>query len=437
MGNAHGILTVDPSNIEYMLKTRFENFPKGKYFRDRFHDLLGDGIFNADSQLWKEQRRLATIEMHSNRFVKHSLKTMEDLVQNKLIKLLDVVAESGEKLDLQEMLLRFTFDNICTAALGVDPGCLGLNLPQVPFAKAFEEAAELTLIRFLVPPFVWKPMKLFGLGYEKRLKDAIAVTNDFAGKTVRDRRNELDKHGNLNGRSDLLSRLIEIEQNDCFSDKFLRDFCISLILAGRDTSSVGLAWFFWLVQKNPEVERKILMEINEVLRCRSDDNEEEVFTLEELKKMVYLQAAISESLRLYPPVPIDMKEVIEDDVFPDGSVVKKGARVLYCIFSMARMESIWGKDCLEFKPERWIENGQFSSQNQFKYAVFNGGPRLCVGKTFAYMQMKMVSASILQRYQFEVVNSHEVVPKLTTTLYLKNGLVVNLKPRLVAMNSTT
>ncbi|KAH7515637.1 hypothetical protein FEM48_Zijuj10G0047700 [Ziziphus jujuba var. spinosa] len=184
MGNAHGILTVDPSNIEYMLKTRFENFPKGKYFRDRFHDLLGDGIFNADSQLWKEQRRLATIEMHSNRFVKHSLKTMQDLVQNKLIKLLDVVAESGEKLDLQEMLLRFTFDNICSAALGVDPGCLGLNLPQVPFAKAFEEAAELTLIRFLVPPFVWKPMKLFGLGYEKRLKDAIAITNDFAGKTV-------------------------------------------------------------------------------------------------------------------------------------------------------------------------------------------------------------------------------------------------------------
>lgn len=79
----------------------------------------------------------------------------------------------------------------------------------------------------------------------------------------------------------------------------------------------------------------------------------------------------------------------------------------------------------------------FASHSQFKYAVFNGGPRLCVGKTFAYMQMKMVAASILQRYQVEVVmKSHEVVPKVTTTLYMKNGLVVNLKPRLVVTNST-
>lgn len=112
MGNAYGVLTVDPSNIEYMLRTRFTNFPNGKYFRERFHDLLRDGIFNADGEAWKEQRRLETAEMNSNRFVKHSLKTMQDLVQRKLIELFDMVAESGEKIDLQEMLLRFAFDNI-------------------------------------------------------------------------------------------------------------------------------------------------------------------------------------------------------------------------------------------------------------------------------------------------------------------------------------
>lgn len=449
MGGAHGFLTVDPSKIEYMLKTRSKNFPKGKYYRERFRDLLGDGIFNADDELWQQQRKVATVEMHSSQFVKYSLETMQDLVQQKLLKLINKLVKSGETIDLQEMLLRFTFDNICSAALGVDSGCLALDLPEVPFAKAFEEATELTLFRFLVPHFIWKPMKFLGLGFEKRLKEATKFVHDFAEKIVMDRRNELVKRGSLNGRYDLLSSLMEnIErcpkdpeivqvdnQHKHFSNKFLRDFCISFILAGRDTSSVGLAWFFWLVTKNPEIERKILREINDILSRREakDDQTsiETVFTVEELKQMVYLQGALTEALRLYPPVPIDIKEVINDDVFPDGTVVKKGARVLYCIFSMARMEWIWGKDCLEFKPERWIQNGQFVSESQFKYAVFNGGPRLCLGKSFAYMQMKMVAAAILLRYEVKVLEGQNVVPKVTTTLYMKNGLLVSFKPRLV------
>ncbi|PPS05754.1 hypothetical protein GOBAR_AA14892 [Gossypium barbadense] len=385
MGGAYGIVTTDPSNIEYMLKTNFQNFPKGNYYRERFHDLLGDGIFNADNESWMEKRQLAKHEMHS-------------------------------------------------IALGVNPGCLALDLPEVPFAKAFEEATELTLLRFLMPPFVWKALKFFGLGNERRLKEAIKVVHDFADKKVRDRRNIL---GNLSNQSDFLSRLIESEnkqgQNRHFPGNFLRDFCVSFILAGRDTTSVALAWFFWLIHKNPQVENKILAEIYEILyhpQCRTQDNIT-VFTEDGLKKMVYLQAALSESLRLYPSVPIEMKQVLEDDVLPDGTRVKKSARVFNFLFSMARMESIWGKDCLEFKPERWIKDGKFVSANQFKYPVFNAGPRLCLGKNFSYTQMKMVAASVLLRYSVKVVEGHSVVPKLTTTLYMKNGLMVTLKPRLV------
>ncbi|KAI4317331.1 hypothetical protein L6164_025206 [Bauhinia variegata] len=199
-----------------------------------------------------------------------------------------------------------------------------------------------------------------------------------------------------------------------------------------------MAWFFWLIHKNPEVENRIVIEIRKILDSRESKTKQElpnevVFTWEELKKMVYLQAAISESLRLYPSVPIDFKEAMEDDVFPDGTVIRKGDRVLYCIYSMGRTESIWGKDCLEFKPERWIKEGQFVSDSQFRYAVFNGGPRLCVGKKFAYLQMKMVAASILLRYQVCVVNGQKIIPKLTTTLYMKNGLLVTLKPRLASI----
>ncbi|WRX13943.1 Cytochrome P450 - like 10 [Theobroma cacao] len=421
MGGSYGIITVDPSNIEYMLKTNFKNFPKGKYYRERFCDLLGGGIFNSDDESWKEQRQLAKLEMHSSRFIEHSIQSMQDIVHQKLMNLLEKLANSGHCFDLQEVFLRLTFDNICTAALGIDPGCLALDLREVPFAKAFEDATELTLLRFLMPPFVWKPLKFFRLGNEKRLKEAIEVVHDFADKTVRDRRKKLDNLGNLNDHSDLLSRLMEKEIDKQGKNRQY---------PGRDTTSVALAWFFWLVHKNPEVESKILGEIYEILSHpeRRTEDDDIVFTIEELKKMVYLEAALSESLRLHPSVPIEMKQVLEDDVFPDGTRVKKGARVLHCIFSMARIDSIWGKDCLEFKPERWIKDGKFVSANQFKYAVFNAGPRLCVGKKFAYTQMKMVAASVLLRYSVKVVEGHSVVPKVTTTLYMKNGLMVTLKP---------
>ncbi|XP_043687234.1 cytochrome P450 86B1-like [Telopea speciosissima] len=419
MGGAHGIVTVDPTNIEYMLKTRFINFPKGQYYRERFSDLLGDGIFNADDDKWKEQRRAANSEMHSTRFVEYSLQTVHDLVHQKLLKLIDELVASRETVDLQEMLLRFTFDNICTVAFGVDPDCLTVHLPNIPFASAFEQATELTLWRFTVPPFVWKTTRFFRVGRERRLEKAVRIVREFAAKTVADRRIEC----RFTDGSDLLSRLMKVEEK--FSDEFLQDFCISFILAGRDTSSVALAWFFWLIHNHPHVENRILDEIN-----RIKGGGEVVFTREELKKMVYLQAALSESLRLYPAVPIDFKEVREDDVFPDGTLVRKGARVLYCIFSMARMESIWGKDCTEFKPERWINgDGELVIENQFKYPVFNGGPRLCIGKKFAYMQMKMVAASVLLRYSVEVVQGQTVAPKMTTTLYMRNGLWVTFKPR--------
>ncbi|KAF6157516.1 hypothetical protein GIB67_004454 [Kingdonia uniflora] len=426
-GGAYGIVTVDPSTIEYMLKTNFKNFPKGKYYRERFSDLLGDGIFNADGDLWKEQRRVASSEMHSTKFLEYSRQMVVNLVHQKLLKVVN--AKVGEIVDLQDIFLRFTFDNICSAAFGVNPGCLAIDLPVIQFARAFEQATEFTLFRFIVPPFVWKVMRFFKLGSEKRLKEASRVVHEFATKTVYDRRVEYYKLGSLDERSDLLSRLVEVDHEyNSFSDNFLKDFCISFILAGRDTSSVALAWFFWLVNKHLHVEKLIL---NELSMIRSGRNMDElVFTIDDMKKMEYLQAALSESLRLYPSVPINFKEVQEEDILPNGTLLRKGARVFYCIFSMARMEAIWGKDCKEFKPERWMKDGKFVDTNQYKYPVFNGGPRLCVGKKFAFLQMKMVVSSIMLRYKVGVVEGQCVVPKITTTLYMKNGLLVTFKPRL-------
>ncbi|KAM7473216.1 hypothetical protein LguiB_020459 [Lonicera macranthoides] len=113
-----------------------------------------------------------------------------------------------------------------------------------------------------------------------------------------------------------------------------------------------------------------------------------------------------------------------DDAFPDGTVLKKGTKVVYAIYAMGRMEAIWGKDCQEFKPERWLRDGRYMSESAYKFTAFNGGPRLCLGKDFAYYQMKFAAASILYRYRVKVVENHLAVPKLALTMYMKHGLKI-------------
>ncbi|KAG5620204.1 hypothetical protein H5410_005422 [Solanum commersonii] len=430
--NLNCVVTSDPRNLEYLLKTNFSNFPKGDYFRSTVRDLLGDGIFNADYDNWHKQRKPASIEFHSAKFRNMTTDSLLELVHSRLLPVLEDSIKQSNPIDLQDVLLRLTFDNVCMIAFGVDPGCLHPHLPQIPFAKAFELATEATVLRFVTPTLVWKTMRCLGLGTEKTLKHSLKKVDEFADEVIRTRKKEISI-ADSKQRSDLLTVFMGLrdEEGKLFSDKFLRDICVNFILAGRDTSSVALSWFFWLLDRNPEVEQRILAEICKILNEREDTINESplIFKPAEIKKMDYLQAALSEALRLYPSVPVDHKEVVEDDVFPDGTVLKKGTKVVYAIYTMGRMEGIWGKDCREYRPERWLRDGRYMSEPAYRFTAFNGGPRLCLGKDFAYYQMKFTAASILYRYHVKVVEGHPVMPKMALTMYLKYGLQVKLSRR--------
>lgn len=324
--NLNCVVTSDPRNLEYLLKTKFSNFPKGEYFRSTVRDLLGDGIFSADDEIWQRQRKTASLEFHSAKFRNLTTESLLELVHYRLIPVLDEYSAKQSSpavvaVDLQDILLRLTFDNVCMIAFGVDPGCLRPGLPEIPFARAFESATEATLMRFVTPTLVWKTMRYLKLGTEKTLEKAITEVQKFADEVIKTRKKELsltysDDHENQ--RSDLLTVFMGLkdEKGKPYSDKFLRDICVNFILAGRDTSSVALSWFFWLLNRNPHVEDKILAEICQILNEREDEDDNKecpkplIFKPEEVKKMEYLQAALSEALRLYPSVPVDHKEVI-------------------------------------------------------------------------------------------------------------------------------
>lgn len=248
------------------------------------------------------------------------------------------------------MFLRYTFDNICLVGFGVDPGCLAPGLPTVPFAQAFDLATEGTLTRMVVPEIFWRLQRTMGWGMEGRLAKAIAVIDKFAVDVITERRKELTQLQLQNVQDypcDLLSRFMQTTDPDGhpYTEKFLRDVTTNFILAGRDTTAIALSWFFYLITQHPRVEREILREIEATIENRKEDSQKTASALsfEELKQLDYLHAALSESMRLYPSVPIDNKDVTANDVLPDGTFVRKGTRLMYSIYSMGRMESIWAK----------------------------------------------------------------------------------------------
>lgn len=150
---------------------------------------------------------------------------------------------------------------------------------------------------------------------------------------------------------------------------------------------------------------------------------------EEINRMPYLNAVLSEALRLYPSVPLDTKVALSDDVWPDGTFVPAGTQVGYNIYAMGRDKEQWGDDAESFNPERWLEMD--APPDNHHYPVFNGGPRECLGRRLAMIEMKTCLAMLLPKMGFRLaVPEDTIVPDSQLTLGMGSGLpcFVDCKP---------
>ncbi|CAN4100755.1 unnamed protein product [Withania somnifera] len=414
------VITANPENVEYMLKTKFENFPKGKQFSTILGDLLGRGIFAVDGEMWKFQRKLASLELGSVSIRSYAFEIVGDEIRNRLIPFLESNVQKGAVFDLQDVLRRFSFDTICKFSFGMDPGCLKLSLPVSDLQVAFDLASKLSAERAMtISPLVWKIKRVLNIGSEKKLKEAIKLVDILAKEVINHKRKNV-----FSSQNDLLSRFMR----NMDDDKLLRDIVVSFLLAGRDTVASALTTFFWLLGQHPQVIDKIRAESSRIMGKKGKTT---LANFEEIREMHYLTAALHESIRLFPPVQFDSKFCQEDDTLPDGTFVAKGTRVTYHPYAMGRMESIWGQDCLEFKPERWLDDdGGFKAQCPFKYPVFQGGIRVCLGKDLAIVEMKSVALALIRQFDIQVVAKDQTpkfMPGLTATV--RGGLPIMVQER--------
>lgn len=446
------LITSDPINVHHIMSKYFSNYVKGQEFRDKFQ-AFGDGIFTADSDTWKYNRSLFHSLFKQRSFELFQEKIIHNKVETTLIPILNHVEQQGLVVDLQDVFNRFTFDNICSVVLGCDPNCLSIDFPQVACEKAFNQIEECIFYRHVVPKCVWKLQQWLQIGQEKNMTKACKIFDQFVYENIASKRKELSSKDSKNVEMvDFLTTLmredngegrVQILQSQAVTgcgeskrgegqgvqihdDKFLRDAAFNLFVAGRDTITSALTWFFWLVATNPLVEAKILEEV----KNNFGTNNEKKLDVDDLKKLVYLHGAICEALRLFPPIPFETKQAIKGDILPSGHNVEPNTTILFSLYSMGRFEDIWGKDCLEFKPERWIsERGGIVHVPSYKFISFNAGPRTCLGKDLAFVQVKMIAIAILRKYHVQLVEGHVATPCHSIVLLMKNGLKVRIRKR--------
>ncbi|KAJ6294556.1 hypothetical protein OIU76_022606 [Salix suchowensis] len=398
------LATADPANIHYIMSSNFSNFEKGPDFKKRF-DILGDGIINSDRDLWRNQRKVAQAMVNHRLFYQCLVKTVQDKVEKGLIPVLEQVSKQSLVLDLQDLFQRFTFDATCVAVTGFDPGCLSIDLPEVVFSKAMDSAMEAIFYRYILPESAWKLQRWLGVGKEKKLKKAWETLDSIIAGIISMKREELGRGNRLTEEDG--------EGIDLLTSYMKEDYDV-----GFKSDDKTQQW-------RPRLEKSCKTTLPE-----KEADKRRRFDIEEIKKLVYLHGALCESLRLYPPIHCEFKSPVRPDVLPSGHHVKSKTKIIFSLYAMGRMSSIWGDDYLEFKPERWItDKGGMKHEPSYKFFSFNAGPRTCLGKDVAFTQMKAVVAAIIYNYQVQVVDEHTITPSQSIILHMKHGMKVKLTKR--------
>ncbi|KAG4434504.1 hypothetical protein IFR05_010009 [Cadophora sp. M221] len=421
-----GVVINDPKNLEYVFKHEGV-FAKGNFFKTRSWDLFGNGIINADGELWKVQRK-AGLHFLNNA----NLKVLTDVALpaylDETVRSLSEV-EHGSVFDLEEVLHELTTQLMGRMAYNMDIH------NSDPFSKAFDYASGATGKRFQNP--LWQISEIF-LG--ERFRDSVAQVKAFGSMIVANaiqtkKRQSTGTGSALDSMSGSLinSLLDSIEDQDLVADAAL-----NYLSAGRDTTAQALTWTFYLLMRNPSKAEAVRREVVHVAeldpsfrpgtspKSSAQGADTTVFRPNALP---YVTAVFYEALRLYPPVPFELKQCEQATTLPDGTYLPKDSILVWCTWAMNRSALIWGEDAEDFKPERWLTDGVLISKPAFEFPVFNGGPRTCLGKMMAVSVAVQTIAMLQAKFEFELTDEKERISKNSLTLPMDGGLPCRVKMR--------
>ncbi len=382
-----------PEHVRYVLIEHPRNFIKPNVRNgNNLKYLLGDGLLTSDGDFHRQQRRLVQPAFHRKRVEGYA-----DVMVRFTEEMLDTW-QPGSEIDIARAMQILTLRIITKTLFNVDV----LETTRM-LGEAFNDVIENG------PRFLGRLSRLpWNRRQQKRLQGK-AIIDTFVYDLIAERRRQKQDFG------DVLSMLLE---GDALTDQQIHDQVLTFVAAGHETAQNTLSWTFCLLARNPEVMSKLRQELHTVLADRTP-------TVEDLANLPYLAAVLDESWRFYPPAWTQGRRAIEAfDMdgyhFPAGTIVMINQWVLH------HLPELWG-DPETFRPERWLDDEQ-QKIPQGAYFPFGAGPRMCIGMPFAQMEARLLVATILQRYEPQLVPGFPVVLQPRVTIRPKYGMRMILQP---------
>ena len=388
LARARGLLIYHPDAIEEVLVVRHRDFTKTQGIR-LLRALVGDGLFLAEGDLWLRQRRLMQPAFHRQRIAGYG-----EVMAAYATRQADGWRD-GAVVEIHDAMMAVTRDIVARTLFDADVFEEARAIAEAAHTASEYFGSRLGSLLQLVPMWVPTPANL-------EVRRAIRRLDEVVFRMIADRRRDPRERG------DLLSLLLHAQDADDGSrmtDHQVRDEVMTLFLAGHETTAVALSWTWYLLAQHPEADARLADELGAVLGGRPP-------TVADLPSLRFAEQVVTEAMRLYPPA-YGLSRRVATPTQVAGQHLAAGDFVLMPTWVVQR-DARWFDTPEAFVPERW---GKDLGRRlpRFAYLPFGGGPRQCIGNTFAMMEAVLILATIAQRFRLTLVPGQDVraVPYIT------------------------
>ena len=394
-------MVMDPDALRRVLKDRVEDYPKSTVTKLLLEPAIGDSLFIAEGAQWRWQR-LAATPAFAARNVEALAPVMTAAAEASAAR----IAAAAQPFDAYAEMVAATFDVISDVTFSGDEG-FDRDAVHHAINGYIASTARVSVLDVLgAPPWVPRPGRIFsgqGLRETKKLADRAIAERARRGPRVPP------------DLLDLLRSGVDPETGRSMNASELRDNLLTFIVAGHETTALTLSWALYLCAFDPAVQARAAAEA-QAAGPR--------ITAAELPRLPYVQQVVQESLRLYPPAAFISRTARRADSL-GGRRIEPGDTVMLPIYALHRHHLLW-ENPDAFDPERFAPGVE---RDRFSFLPFGGGPRICIGASFALQEAAIILATLLARFDFALVPGRVPVPRMILTLRPEGGVWLRATPR--------